>query len=115
MTGTPLDVEAFSCSADDLRARTPGCLIITVGLPPRGNVDPIYERQYSWNPGTMHTVLLFGFSGDDRVDMADPDVGKEQWSVRDLEVLFRGRGLRLVPRSSGQPDSPPRWPDQGPP
>jgi hypothetical protein len=47
----------------------------------------------------MHAVLLFDFVGKDRVAMADPDVGKEQWTVTDLQVLFQRRGLRLVRRS----------------
>ena len=46
----------------------------------------------------MHTVLLFDFAANDRVNMADPDVGREQWTVDDLRVLFRGRGLRLRKR-----------------
>lgn len=100
--GSGYDVEVFSGSVEDLRRYTPDCLIITVGLPPRGEFDPIYERQYSWTRGTMHSVLLFEFLDNDRVEMADPDVGKEQWTAGDLMVLYRGRGLRLVSRESGK-------------
>lgn len=92
---TPFEVEVLSGSADSLRRLTPDCMILTVGLPYGAKVDPIYEQQYSWKRGTMHTVLLFDFAANNRVDMGDPDVGKEQWTVDDLRVLFRGRGLRL--------------------
>jgi len=97
--GTPYDVEVFSCSAADLPKLTPDCMILTVGLRRGAKVDPIYEQQYSWTRGVMHAVLLFDFVGKDRVAMADPDVGKEQWTVSDLQVLFQHRGLRLVRRS----------------
>jgi hypothetical protein len=30
--------------------------------------------------------------------LGDPSVGREQWSLRDLEVLWHGTGLRLVRR-----------------
>jgi hypothetical protein len=101
-TGTPFDVEVVSCPADGLRPYTPDCFIITVGLPSRGDFDPIYEERYSWTRGTMHTVLLFDFAANGRVEMADPDVGKEQWTVEDLDVLYRGRGLRLAPRAASE-------------
>jgi hypothetical protein len=96
--GTPYDVEVFSCNADDLRDLTPDCMILTVGLRRGAQVDPIYEQQYSWTRGVLHAVLLFDFVGQDRVLMADPDVGKEQWTVGDLQVLFHRRGMRLVRR-----------------
>lgn len=97
--GTPYDVEVFSCSADSLRPLTPDCMILTVGLRRGAKVDPIYEQQYSWTRGTLHAVLLFDFVPNERVEMADPDVGKEQWTGDDLRVLFRGRGMRLVRRA----------------
>lgn len=97
--GTPFDVEVVSCSAEDLRGYTPDCLVITVGLPASGDFAPIYEQRYRWTRGTMHTVLLFDFVAGDRLEMADPDVGREQWTVDDLRVLYRGRGLRLVSRT----------------
>ena len=95
---TPFDVEVFSCSADQLRQLAPGWKILTVGIPRGADVNPIYERQYSWTPGTMPTALLYDFAPNDRVNMADPDVGREQWTTEDLRVLFRGQGMRLVRR-----------------
>jgi hypothetical protein len=96
--GTPYEVEVFACSAAGLRSLTPDCMILTVGVPRFGEVDPIYEEQYSWRRGVRHTVLLFEFVANERVEMADPDVGREQWTVTDLHILFRGRGMRLVRR-----------------
>lgn len=97
--GTPWTVEVFSGDFDALRTR-PGPLILAVGLPENVPVDPVYTEQYGWLPGEWHSVLLFRFLPDDRVEMAEPTpgVGREQWTVDDLRVLWRGRGLRLVRR-----------------
>ena len=96
--GTRFDVEVFSGSFDDLQRLTPGRLILTAGLPRGATVDPVYEEQWGWTRGEYHTVLLFEFVENGRVEMADPDVGREQWTVEDLRVLWRGRGMRLVER-----------------
>ena len=96
--GTPYTVQVFTCTADELRQLVPGWLILSVGIPRSGEVDPIYQQQYSWTPGTIHSVLLFDFAPNQRVDMADPDIGREQWTTEDLHVLFRGLGMRLIPR-----------------
>ena len=61
-------------------------------------VDPIYTERYSWTPGKLHSVVLYGFAENDRVNIGDPSIGLEQWTVEDLRVLYRGTGLRLVRR-----------------
>ena len=42
-----------------------------------------------------HCVVLYGYAENDRVDIGDPSVGREQWTVRDLEVLWNGSGFCL--------------------
>lgn len=103
---TDWDVEVFTGDVEDLRQQVQtGPVILTVGVPDEP-VDEIYTTQYGWSPGELHSVVLFDFDAtegsedDQRVEMGDPSVedGREQWSVTDLRVLYRGRGLRLVPR-----------------
>ncbi|MCA9071550.1 MAG: hypothetical protein KDA84_21635 [Planctomycetaceae bacterium] len=105
-TDTEWDVEVFTGDVDDLRVQVQdGPVILTVGIPDEP-IDEIYTQQYGWSPGELHSAVLFGFDqtegseNDQRVEMGDPSVedGREQWSVTDLRVLYRGRGLRLVPR-----------------
>ncbi len=103
---TAWDVEVFVGDIDQLRELVKqGPLILTVGLPSNA-ADEIYTSRYGWTPGESHSVVLFGFGeelgteADQRANMGDPSVegGREQWSVEDLRVLYRGRGLRLVAR-----------------
>jgi len=104
--GTGWDVEVFTGEMEGLRQLTKqGPVILTVGVP-EGPVDEIYTKRYGWSRGELHSVVLFGFDdktgteAEQRVNMGDPSVedGREQWSVEDLRVLYRGRGLRLAGR-----------------
>lgn len=62
------------------------------------NVDPRYAQEWGWIPGLRHAVVLFGKKADGNLDIGDPSVGREAWTVDDLRVLWHGQGLRLVPR-----------------
>jgi hypothetical protein len=43
------------------------------------------------------TVVLFCFGPDGKVEVGDPAVGREQWRVQDLEVLWHGEGVEMTP------------------
>jgi hypothetical protein len=98
--GTIWKVQAISGNLQTLRETDP--ILLSVRLDTRSEIDPRYENQWGWTPGVPHTVVFFGFTkemrGDDRVEIGDPAVGREQWFVRDFQVLWHGEGLRLVPR-----------------
>lgn len=98
--GTEWDVRVFQCSAAELRDLAGGAKILAVGLPRHGNYDPRYEYEYGWIPGQLHSVVLFGFDdrGFVRIGEPTPQSGIEIWRQKDLELLWRGIGLRLVPR-----------------
>lgn len=100
--GTGWDVQVFADDLDGLRRRAPGPIILAVGIDEAADVDPIYTGQYGWTPGEWHSVVLFDFLHNERVAMGDPGIGegREEWSLDDLRVLWRGRGMRLVPRRS---------------
>ncbi|MBT4864162.1 MAG: hypothetical protein HON53_03450 [Planctomycetaceae bacterium] len=98
--GTKWDVEVFQCTADELRDLGGGPKILAVGLKRGSNYDPKYVDEYGWIPGQLHSVVLFNFMDDGRVRIGEPtqDIGVEYWSPEDLQLLWRGIGLRLVPR-----------------
>ena len=102
--GTAWDVEVVSVrDVEQLKEKTEtGPAIITVGLPKNSTYDPIYEERWGWRPGVSHSVVLFRFLNRQQVRIGDPSVedGQEYWTQQDLRVLWRGYGLRLVPRSS---------------
>jgi hypothetical protein len=101
--GTPWDVQVFATrDLEELREKTTaGPAILTVGLVKNAECDPIYQTEWGWVPGVSHSVVLFHFGDDEHVRIGDPSVedGQETWTRKDLEVLWQGYGLRLVPRS----------------
>jgi hypothetical protein len=96
--GTPWDVEVFSWTLDELRAKPPGPVLLHVGLARGADADPRYQRDWGWDPGREHAVLLYGFLPHDLADMVDPSIGREKWRAEGLLVLWRGQGMRLVRR-----------------
>lgn len=99
--GTRWDVEVFEGDLDELRRRVQdGPVILTVGIPRNADVDPIYTTRDGWRPGLLHSVILFRFLPRRRVLIGDPSIdgGLEPWTLADLDVLWRGRGLQLVER-----------------
>ncbi|HUG17664.1 MAG TPA: cysteine peptidase family C39 domain-containing protein [Planctomycetaceae bacterium] len=98
--GTDLEVEVLSCSARDLVVLNKSPLILVVGIPKGVAVDPIYTEEYQWGVGDLHSVVFLGFERDGSARIADPEVGVETWSWEDLNVLVRGRAIRLVHRVS---------------
>lgn len=78
-------------------------IILTVRLTPEvAAVDPRYHEQWGWVLGLSHSVLFYGFADDDRVDIGDPSVGREQWNVGDLDLLWQRSGIRLVPANKSK-------------
>ncbi len=96
--GTPWDVRVVRTDVAGLRAMSDSPVILFVGLARGADADPRYEAQWGWRPGRRHTVILYGFAEGDMVDIADPDVGREQWRLEGIETLWHGEGLRLVER-----------------
>lgn len=96
--GHPFRVEIIECRLSELKNRLPAPAVISVGIDP----DKPYSREYvyawGWQPGMRHSVVLLGFNKDtDRAAVADPSVGFEEWNARDMETLWRGRAVCLVP------------------
>ena len=84
----------FDESIEDLIAhRAPQ--IISVGLT-KENAEryPQYNVDWGWIVGVKHAVVLMEVDGD-KVQIADPAVGLETWSLEDLRLLWDGRGVRI--------------------
>lgn len=98
---TPWDVAVASGTAEDLIAGG-GPAVVAVGIEAGTDAAPIYAEQYGWTPGVPHSAIFFAPAGDDRVAMGEPTegVGREEWSREDLDVLYRGRALRLIRRKN---------------
>lgn len=95
--GTDLRVDVIHSNVDELLEDDRWPVLLLVKLEPGADVDPRYERDWGWTPGVGHAVVVFGRIGTDRLEVGDPSVGREQWRVRDLRVLWQGRGLGLSP------------------
>lgn len=96
--GTPYAVRVFRTSIDELLKTDQWPVLLVVYLDPKAKVDPRYQQEWGWEPGVGHAVTVFGRVGSDRLDVGDPSVGREQWSLEDLRTLWHGEGLRLVRR-----------------
>ncbi|MFW6161910.1 MAG: hypothetical protein ACODAJ_04025 [Planctomycetota bacterium] len=97
-SGTPYRVEVFDWSLDELRVKPPGPVLLHVVLERGATDDPRYERDWGWEPGRAHAVILFRFLPDGLVAMGAPSIGREPWRVDSLRVLWHGAGMRLVKR-----------------
>jgi hypothetical protein len=106
---TEWDVEPFRTSVTDLWKPTRGPAILFVRLDRRAGSED-YRQRAGWLPGVGHSVVVLGLTDDGRLAVADPAVGLEYWTRRDLEVLWRGEGLHLVPRSPETPVRRVGWP-----
>ena len=95
----PRQVGVFVGNVDQLRELPNRPVIISVGLSldaaSAPEISALYNDKYGWTPGQFHTVVLYGFTQDDRVKIGDPSVGREFWDLRDLEILFDGTGYYL--------------------
>ncbi|MBD3672342.1 MAG: hypothetical protein HUJ26_02345 [Planctomycetaceae bacterium] len=94
--GTRFQVQVLPCGPHDLPLLTHTNAILSVGIPQGAEVDPIYTEDYGWGIGELHSVVFFGFNQEGYAIIGDPEVGMEPWSWDDLQVLIRGRAVRLI-------------------
>lgn len=97
--GTSWEVEVFHCSIAELQERTKTSpVLLNVELEKNAAADPRYHEDWGWVPGQPHSVVLFHFWDNERVEIGDPSVGREEWTYDDLAVLWHGQGIQLVQR-----------------
>jgi hypothetical protein len=97
--GTPVDAVAFASTVEELLAADRWPALLLVHLEEGADADPRYQEEWGWTPGLRHAVVVFGRAGEDRIDVGDPSVGREQWTLDDLKLLWHGEGMRLEGRS----------------
>jgi hypothetical protein len=96
--GTTWDVQVARGTVRELRESSRPVLL-SVGLPRNtSGIDPRYHRDWGWVPGFRHSVVVFRFLPGEKIEVGDPAIGRETWGVEGLDVLWSGKGLRLVPR-----------------
>jgi hypothetical protein len=93
---TPWTVEIFHGTLSEMRGLG-GPILITVGIKKDQPESAHYREEWGLPPGMKHTVVLLDFPGT-QAHIADPAAGHEQWSLPDLQRLWYGQGLRLIPR-----------------
>lgn len=89
--------ELFECTLDELQKseQLPVLLSVQLDLDDAG-MNLYYESKAGWIPDVAHTVVLFGFDADGNAIIGEPSYGFERWSRKDMEILWHGRGIRLV-------------------
>jgi len=94
--GTPLQVAVRSTDLAHLKNDVELPVILNVRLTRKvARRDLRYAADWNWQVGITHTVVLFGFTDDDRVDIGEPGVGREFWDVQALRDLWHGEYVCL--------------------
>ncbi|MBB3209836.1 hypothetical protein FHS27_005676 [Rhodopirellula rubra] len=89
------DVSIVDQTLDELLESDDWPVLLAVGLP-YGEEDRRYAEQWGWIPGMGHSVVALERVPDqDGILVADPSTGLERWTRSDLEVLWRGVGMRV--------------------
>jgi hypothetical protein len=98
--GTPWDVEVVRCSTEELR-HLPGQMILAVGASGTGAGAEELQAEFGWNPSLQHSVIRLSVDhiGNPLIYDPSPGYGEERWRSTTLQQLYRGHGLRLVPRT----------------
>lgn len=97
-SGTEWDVEAFSETTEQLQQPGKEASIVFVRLTAAVAEKNPELLEEGWIVGTSHSVVLFTIRGDGRSLVGDPSGGREVWPMKQLALLYQGRGVRLVKR-----------------
>ncbi|MBI9018808.1 MAG: hypothetical protein JEZ07_16270 [Phycisphaerae bacterium] len=92
---TNLKVKAGICTLDELKTKIPLPAIIPVRLTESVNDrEPRYANQWHWQLNVTHTIVVYSFQNN-KVQIADPAVGKEQWDIKSLQDLWHGTYITI--------------------
>ena len=68
-------------------------VIIQAELKEGAKADPRYAGQWGWTPGVSHAVIFYGRGNGNKVIIADPSVGRENWRIKGIKTLWHGQVL----------------------
>ena len=89
--GTPYRPRIGTTTVADLQSSGHLPAIVSVALTAKTDrQDARYAKDWGWQIGVSHAVVILAFTDDDRVLMADPSVGQEHWNVGGLRDLLVG-------------------------
>ena len=92
----PIHVLVGKGDVEDLRRKMSLPLLLYVKLSEQVNErDERYARDWGWIVGVVHTVVLFRFTDDGRLDIGDPGAGREYWDLQALQDLWQGQYVCL--------------------
>lgn len=81
---------------EQLRTDIPLPAILIVGLDEKTNRDdPLYSERWGWGVGVTHSVVLYQFMDNEKVEIGDPSIGRETWNVKALEDLWHGEYITI--------------------
>jgi len=95
---TPWQVEVFRGNIDSLQQGNAEPSILVAELPKDSASDLAHTS--GWVEGQQHSVVFVRFLDSKRAIVADPSFGRELWKVDELNHLWTGMGIRLVPRDT---------------
>ncbi len=67
--------------------------ILKVNLPASEHKRTQYESESGWLADQPHTVLFLSHSHQQYLNMVDPEVGRENWTIDDLRTLWTGDAI----------------------
>ncbi|MHC4877632.1 MAG: cysteine peptidase family C39 domain-containing protein [Planctomycetota bacterium] len=97
---TPWRPIVFDSNRARLRAHCKWPAILCTELPESTSAVSVFRETSGWIPGQGHSVVYFGHLSNDTVEVGDPSFGRELWRTEDLDLLWTGRAIGLVPRTA---------------
>lgn len=95
---TSWDVQVFRGSRHDLHGADAYPVLVCAELDPEAPDADSYEQEYGWIPGTPHSVVVLARNPDGSYLVHDPVAGQEVWSPSEMDALWTGNAVRLIPR-----------------
>lgn len=92
-------IEVFQGGRNELPSQPRHPVVLWAQLPPDHPYAAAYRAEWGWIPGTTHTVVMLGQVRPGEYLIHDPVVGKEVWTDEELDLLWTGKGMRLVERN----------------
>jgi len=95
---SPYRVAVVQCDVESLLSADDWPVLLLCRLPDEDHPLFSHVRNWGWTPGAGHSVVVFSRFGAGGFDVGDPMVGRQVWTLRELQALWSGRAIQLVRR-----------------